>query len=40
MMLGDSFGKMGRRIAHTKEKRNSKKDKESQLTWTLGVLRV
>jgi hypothetical protein len=39
MELRDSFGKIGRRIQAPKEVAILHTDQQSQLTWTLGVLR-
>jgi hypothetical protein len=39
MELGDSYGRIGGRIASPKEIGTPQKDQQSQLTWTLRVLR-
>jgi hypothetical protein len=38
MELGDSYGRIGRRIATLKGIGTPQEDQQSQLTWTLGAL--
>jgi hypothetical protein len=40
MELGSSYGRIGGRIVGPKGDRNSTGKPQSQLTWTLGALRV
>ena len=40
MELGDSYGRVGRRIAAPKGMETPQEDQQSQLTWILGALRV
>ena len=40
MELGDSYRRIGGRIAAPKGIRTPQEDQQNQLTWTLGALRV